>query len=211
MPRGLKAWWPSEPTEIGIHGFAEFETFDHLFQVLINGSSIESVTLQHRWYSNWSWIVSANRDKTFFEGIDQQLNDDCIREIVKHIDILHRLYFASINERFRSITLEGKLSSNLRIFPSSVGVIGLMNFRFLLKMFGSLVINLSVSLTSFPSTFGFYFTHIKTYILDIIYACTGPKLKKIHLYDFDLNETDKKSVDGIVQLFVQRGIEVNFS
>lgn len=212
LEMGMKIWWPpyESLSSTGIDGCIEFETVEHALQVLIKGSSIKSVTFQHKWYINWSWILSLNRDETFFEGIDQQLNDDCIFEIIKHLDILHRLYFASINERFERITLMGELSRDLRIFPSSVGSIHLINLRFLLQKIGSSVINLSISLKSFPSTLGFYYSHIKKYILEIIYAFTGPKLKKIHLYDFEMNERLDTSVYEALQLFVPRGVEVKF-
>lgn len=211
LKRGLKRFWPSERYELGVTGSAEFESFKHAFQVLTEGSSIKGVTFQHQWYTNWDWITSASRDGAFFENIERQLNDDCICEILKYIDILHRIFFASINERFRAITLVKDLTRNLCVSPSSVGTIGLMNFRFILEMFGSLVMNLSVSLSSFDAPFGIYFTHNKTYILDIIYECTGPNLKKINLCDFDLNEIEEKKISSIVQLFVQRGVELKFS
>lgn len=210
MNNGLEKWWPSEPSESGISGTIEFKSFEQAFQVLIKGSSIESVTFRHTWYSDWSWIASENRDEIFFSAMDEKLNDDCICEIIKYLNIPYCVYFASINERFRAIILK-ELSRDLRISPSSVGTIGLINFRYLLETFGNSVINLSVTLTSFPSTLGFYFSHVKTYILVIIYKCTGPNLKNINLYDFNLNERERKNVNDILQLFSQRGIKIKWS
>lgn len=209
LKRGLEKWWPSDPTKDGVCGVAIFRTFEHAIEVLINGSSINSVTIQNRWYSKWPSITSANRDKTLFKAMDEALNEDCIDEIIKYIDIPHRMHFASFNVRFKSILLNSILTHDLKIFPSSVKNFGLVNFRHLLVEFGSSMVNLSVSLLSFTSTFGFYFTHIKMYILEIIHACALPKLKKINLYDFDLNENEERKFESIFQLFVQRGIEVN--
>lgn len=206
---GLEKWWPNQPSESGLSGVGIFKTFKHAFQVLIKGSSIKSVTFQHRWYSDWSWVVWSSRTNAFFDDMDKGLNDDCIREIIKYIDIPHRIYFASISERFGALTLE--ISRDLRIYPSTVGMIGLMNFRYLMETFGSSVINLSVSLTSFSPTLGFYFSHIKTYILDIISLCTGPKLRAIHLCDFNWSEEEEEKVGGILQMFAQRGVEFKLS
>lgn len=206
MKRGLKRWYPSEPEESGICGTIEFETYKHAFEVLITVSSDGSVTFLHEWYSDWSWFLLERRDAAFFERMNEQLNDDCIREIIKYVDIPRRIHFASHNERFRDITLE--LSRNLHIFPSSVGTIGLMNFRYLLEQFGSSVMNLSVSLKSITSTHGFYYTFIKSHVLGIIFECTGFELKKIRLYDFDLNERYEENFGRILPQFAQRGVQV---
>lgn len=194
LKMGPEEWWPRrsrQPSKYGIIGSAKFKTFKHAFQVLIKGSSIKFVTFHHRWYSDWFW-VSKNWNDIFFDDMGGQLNDDCIREIIRYIDIPHRVYFASINERFRVLTLE--VSHNLCIFPSSFRTIDLMNFRYLLELFGNSVINLSVSLTSFASTFGFYSSRIKAYILDQIYACTGPNLKSTCTISIGMRRKKKKAV-----------------
>lgn len=205
---GLEKWYPSEPDkECGIWGAAVFGTFQQAFDVLVKKSSLKCRTFLHQWYTEWSWIGLKYLDVSFFAAINDKLNDNVIYEITKYLDPLPLLYFASINERFNSLAK----SRHLRIFPSTVGNIGLMNFRFLLEKFGSSVINISLSLISFHSTLGFCFSNNKYLILNIIYWFTGPLLEKVRLYNFDVDAQETEQIGGVVHLFAQRGIEVEFS
>lgn len=205
---GLEKWWPSDPDgECGICGALVFGTFQQAFDVLVKKSSLKCKIFQHYWYTDWSWIGMKNLDASFFAAIDAKLNDNVIREITKYQDPLHLVYFASINERFNSLAV----SRHLRIFPSTVGTIGLMNFRFFLEKFGSSVIKMSLSLISFHSSLGFCYSHHKYLILNIIYWFTGPLLKKVQLYEFDVDESEKEKIDSITNLFDQRGTKVAFS
>lgn len=209
---GLEKWsWSTiqQPGQRGIRGWATFKTFEQAFCVLTKDSPKNRVHFHHRFYSNWPWIARKNLDETFFEAMKEKLNDDCIREIINHIDLLHLIYLAHINEEFEVIVIE-KLS-RLRIFPSTVGSIGLLNFRYVLQMIGGSLKELSVSLNAFPSTFGFYFDHIKRYVLQVIYSYTGNSLKKIYFYDFNLTESENRNFDHIFRMFSQRGIDVQFN
>lgn len=154
---GLEEWIAGDPWIEGVRGQAIFKTFEQAFQALIKGSSIEGITLIYNWYTDWSWISSKNSDELFFEAMDLTLNDDCIREIMKYFDVLQCVYFGTISQRFRGLTV-CEMSRNLRIFPSTVGRIGLMNWRYLLGLLANSVINISLSLTSFYY-YGFIFSH----------------------------------------------------
>lgn len=197
------------PNRIGRATFAQFE---QAFNLITKGSSIAGVRLCHNWYSNWSWIAKDNLDSPFFEAIDDCLNDDCIHQIIDHLDCLHLIYFAHINQRFKVIV--GKKLSRLRIFPCTVGTIQLMNFRYILYMFGSSVTELSLSLKVFPSNFGYYTDATIRCILETIYHFTGPSLKKVIIHDLDFNPciklNEKRSFELEFRLFSERGIEMNF-
>lgn len=205
VKNGLKEW-STCPGQYGISIIAEFNTFQQAFRVLNKYSTINCVHFQHRWYSNWSWIEREHQDGAFFEDIHEELNVDCIREIIDKLDLLHIFYFAHINERCEFIAK--KNLSRLHIFPSTVGSIGLMNFRYMLEMIGSSLKEISLSLKAFATLFGFYFDHFKKYILILIYMCAGKELKKISLFDFDLSKTQKLDY---VQLFSERGIQIKFN
>lgn len=129
----------------------------------------------HLWYTDWSWISSKNTNESFFDQLHNELNDDCIRDVIKHIDVLHLIHFAPLNDRFRALT--EKSFMHLRIFPSTVGSMGLINFRYLLEMFCGSVKTLSVSLNAFSTTLGSYSNTFKRYILRTIHKFTGPELK----------------------------------
>lgn len=187
---------------------ATFQTFEEAFHALARGSQIQGVHIIGRWIPNWTWIASDNSDKAFFEAMGNTLDDDCIRELNKHLDLPHLVYFAHIDDRFKAIAAEKK---RLRIFPSVVGSINLMDLRYLLHMFGSSITELSISLNTFPSTFGHYFDHTKRFILRIISDYTGPQIKKIGLYDFVFNENEKKDFECFFDMFIKRGIELKFN
>lgn len=202
--------WSTSLHECGkISGFATFQSFEQTFSVLTKGSLINGVRFEHQWYTNWSWIVRENLDSAFFEAISSTLNPDCILQIIKQMDLLHLFYFAHINAQFETLAMT-KLS-RLRIFPSTVGSIGLMNFRYMLEKIGSSLKELSVSLNAFSLPFGIYFEHTKKYILEIIYTYAGKGLKTIYISDFNLSESEKKNFEYILQLFSQRGTEVQLN
>lgn len=205
MDNGLKEWTTC-PGQYGISAIAEFNTFQQAFRVLNKYSTINCVHLQHRWYSNWSWIERKTQHGAFFKEIHEILSVDCIREIIDKLDLLHIFYFAHINEQCEVIAK--KNLSRLHIFPSTVGSIGLMNFRYILEMIGSSLKEISLSLKAFTPTLGFYFDHIKKYILILIYMCAGKELKKISLFDFGLSET--QNMDYVL-LFSERGIQIKFN
>lgn len=209
----IKEWYPYEnpchPENTWLPpGSVQFETFEQAFAVLTKGVSIKNVRFQHGWYTDWSWISLKNTNKWFFDQLDENLNDDCIREVIKYIDILHLIHFVQLNDRFKALTEE--CFFHLRIFPSTVGAIGLINFRYLLEMFSGSVKELSVSLNAF-STHGFLYDSFKRYILRIIHKCTGPKLKKVYCYGFTWPECENENFDCVLQMFSQRNIGIKFN
>lgn len=174
---------------------------------MVRGSNIEGVKINHLWYSDWSWITSDNSDPTFFEGLNETLNDDCIREVIKHLDPLYLIYFARIDKRFADLISERK---RLCIFPSTFGSIHFMNFRYLLQKFSSLA-ELSLSLHTFPRTFGFYPGDTKRIILHIICNYSGLQLKKIRLYDFHFIGSQERDLKQYFDVFATRGIAISIS
>lgn len=207
---GRKEWGSGCPWFGGaVRGHAIFETFGQTFNALVKGSSIEGVVLSHVWYSDWSWMAAKNLDELFFEAMEVTLNDDCIREILKYFDLPQCLYFGTINQRFGDLAVD-VLSRNLRVFPSTVGRIGQMNFRYLLSLIGNSVINISLSLTSF-AYFGYIFNGTKIDIMHIIDICTGPQLKKIQLIDFHLDESESLKLAPILQNLKHRGVQVEWA
>lgn len=151
-------------------------------------------------YTDFSWLSSKairNVDTHFFDTMNEMLNDDCIRKIIEYVDIPHLMYFSHIDERFEDI-VRAESSRDLRIFPSTVGSIGLMNFRYLLEFVGSSLKSISLSLMSFPSSLGFYYSNTKMYYTLFM------NVLKLNDFDFDYTE----DVKNILQLFSQRGIKV---
>lgn len=206
LEKGIEKWFASrrvcqEPSTNKMIGTVVFKTFKETITVLIKGSSINRVEFRHNWYSNWSWIVADNL-KEFFEALHNTLNDDCVRDVIKYLDLEHIIYFAHFNERFECIANE-KLT-RIHIFPFTSGPIGLMNFRYLLEMCDDSLTELSISLNAFRTTFGMYTEEVKGHILQIIHECAGTGLKTVNLYDFYLDESFRHKFEW----FLQRDINI---
>lgn len=191
--------------ESGTSGIATLKTFEQTIGVLIKGSSNESVRFEPVYNSNISWVASNKLDGTILRAIDETLNDDCIREIIKHISFKENILFGHFNVRFKAL-VEEKFK-RLRIFPSTTGTIDLINFRYFLHLFGNSMVELSLSLHVFRSTFGHYFEHTKKNILQTISNYFGQELKIIRLYDFEFNE--RSDFEWFIIFFAERGIQVD--
>lgn len=211
LNRGLEEWWPSDPSEQEqISGSATFQNFQQAFLVLNQRSSIEGVKFQHPWYTNWSWITTENREYLeFLQVIQDNLNDDCVRHIFKYLDVLELTYLAHISENFKMIAKEKLM--HLQIFPSTVGSIGVMNFRYLLETFGESIKKISLSLNAFFAVCGFHFEFTKRNILRVIYSCcAGKNLKNIEIHDFNLTDSAMEDFDEVLKPFSEHNITVKF-
>lgn len=201
---GLLEWSTKKNYFGGIDGIFELATFEAAYNVLSGCLPIKGVNLNHSWYKDWSWIESDSYNNTTFTAMNNTLIDDCIREIAGYLDYLHLIHLSRIDGHFKAIAAE--TFAKCHIDPSTVGTIDFMNLRYLLDMFGGSMIELSVSLHAFRSTFGAYPDDTKTCILRVIFYCTNPlKLKKIYLYGFDLSKTDK---DCFVKAFSEQGTQL---
>lgn len=163
----------------------------------------------HPWYTDWSWISLRNSDTTLFELMNDLLIDDCIREILKHVNVLDLIRFAHFNDRFMGLA-EEKLS-RLRVISSTVGTIGMMNFRYLLTKFGDNITELSISLNVFPSLFGFYGDETKEDVLRIILDLVKPQLKKIHFHAFNFSKNQNKVIEHFLKSLSERGTEIEIT
>lgn len=178
---------------------------EQTIEVLTKGSLTKNVRFKDVYYSNLSWIVSNNLDSTILKAMDEKLNDDCTRYIIKHLNVKDLIFFKNFNGRFQALVVEKM--SKLRIFPCTVGAIDLMNLRYILHMFGSYVTEILISLLVFPPGFGHYFEHTKKSILQLTISYTGQQLKKIYLHDFNFNENEKKNCEHLFRLLSEQDIE----
>lgn len=176
------------------------KTFEAAFDLLTKGSTVEGVTLHNHWYFDWSWLKKPNPDTDFFNAINENLNDDCICEILNHLDLLHMINFGSMNERFGAI-LENKLTK-LNIRPATVGTIELMNLRYILHLCGDSLRELYISIYSFRSVFGFYSRDRENNVLQTILYFAGESLKQLHLHGFNSIDTETNNS------LASRGIQV---
>lgn len=85
-----------------------------------------------------------------------------------------------------------------------------MNFRYLLQTFNSLA-EISLSLNTFPRTFGIYTTDTKRIILQMFCNYGGRQLKKIRLFDFYFNEAEIQNFKYYFDIFSTRSIDIFLS
>lgn len=135
-----------------------------------------------------------------------KLKDDCIREVANYLDFPQLVFFSDIDQRFKNITSAKR--SRLSVLPSNVGTIEGMNFRYLLEMFSSSIQEMSFSLRVFPLTPGYYYDYKVRQVLQVIYNCSCPQLKKIFLHDFHSYSHENKDFEHFVKLLSVRGTEV---
>lgn len=137
-----------------IEGHVVLDTFENSFNVLSGCLKIKGVRFHNIWYKDWSWFPEESHCSLFAE-IDDALNDDCIREVFKYLDILHLVYLSRMNQRFKALAAEQL--SRCHIFPSTTGTIGILNFRYLLETFGNFIKELHLSFHAFAYGSGFFF------------------------------------------------------
>lgn len=160
------------------------KTFEDAHHYLTQGTGIGGVTLTNHLYVDWSWLKKFPNIE-FFNTIDVQLNDDCIREVITHLDLRHLIYFAQINERFSNLSME-KLKT-LYICPLTIGSIDVMNLRYILNLSKESLEYLTISIHCFPTIFGIHSDEKKKDVLETIIHFAGEKLKKVRLIGFNLN------------------------
>lgn len=196
--------WESMNNEIV--GMIVCKSFDFAFELLTQGlaqgSGINGVKFKHPSYVDWSWINIKCPNIGFFSAIDEKLNDDCIREIIKYVDLCHLIYFGTINKRFNGLIQERL--KNIYIFPSSVGSIDIMNLRYILHISKDSLKELTISLACFPTVYGIHSHDKKNAVLETIQHFAGEKLKKVCLHGFNLNEYTSFSSNKLTE----RGLKV---
>lgn len=198
--------WSIHQNSLGIlDGYAELATFKAAFEILSGCLPIDGACFStHSWSQKWDLFGSDSYDSTTFTAMNKTLIDDCIRKIATYLDYLHLIQLSRIDKNFKAIAAETLARCHVR--PSAIGTIDIMNFRYLLDMFGSSMYELSVSLDAFISNFGTYFPNRKSIILQVILCRTNMlKLKKVILYRFDLSTAQK---NHFVKAFSDQRIEL---
>lgn len=138
------------------------------------------------------------------------LNDDCICEVLKYMNPLQLhcmkqrfLQLIGQNNARISTIFDEKMSRKffrVKINVNTTGVIGIMNLKYLLYVYGNQIEELTISLTAFPSTFGVYTVQIK---YDIIFLITtlAKNLKKLNLVGFNLHMETTYATDIFTRLY----------
>lgn len=178
------------------HGIVCFTDFITAFQIL--SFNFDKITFKHLWYTDWSNSkpdeIAVGDD--FLEYMFNTLNDDCICEVLKYMNPFQLQYIkqrllglvGQNNDRMSNIfdhMIYSKIC-RVNIDENTFGVIGIMNLKYLLYMYGDQIEELCISITTFPRTFGNYNSDLKYEILFLI-ASDIRNLKKLKLVGFNLD------------------------
>lgn len=202
---GIENWSLAQGSK-GISGIARLKTFEKPFELLSGQTIFEGIYFEHKMYTDWGWIFKFKEaDKILFQAMDDELIDDCIYEIMRHLNVLDLIHFAQYNDRCMKLA-KSKLS-RLQITLATVGTIGMINFRYLINLLGESITELSISLKVFPSVFGFYYDETKEDALRTICNLIKPQLKRVYFYDFNFNKSQNEILHYLRSLS-QRGTEI---
>lgn len=200
------------------HGTIRFRNFSTAFQALCH--RFNHISFKHLWYTDWS---SQQPDKIeveddFLEAMTDKLNDDCILEVLTHLSTLQLLNISKRNSRIANIiqsyTRLHMSMSCLKITMDSVGLIGLLNFHYILVEYGSQINELHVEIDVFPSVFGLYPSDMKYNILFIIHSTQH--LKRLSLIGFKLESEENQTVYGVkikclIDSMKAKGVDILFN
>lgn len=173
----------------------------------------QKITFNNLWFVNWNYIDSFTKEEeSFLVEIQKNLPDDCIREVLKHLNSMILVHLSHYDEQFFSLTAE-KLK-RLEISPLTLDKpIGIMNLCLLLKRCGESLVELHISLDSIQNfaSFGSHSLYDRFAIIHFIGMFTGTKLKRVDLNAFDLLLNDNTQVINSINSLILRGVEVNLS
>lgn len=186
-------------------GWVQLSNFRIAYYALRAGSNNHDIVFHHHWYDERNGKMNIG----FLSGIDATLNDDCIREIMDRSEILNLADMANYSERFLHIA-KARIST-LKIYPMNVGQsFGLMNFRYVLEVFGNEVVNLFISLHSFRRAgANRHYFNTKYAILHLAVFSTSSKLTVVSLESFNFSCGELEKIQPLIDLLRERGVELN--
>lgn len=158
--------------------------YSHLKHSLIH----TNFEFKQLWYETYSGKITTK----LLNDIKLTLNQDCVDEIAKRLDVVGLADLLSVCKNSSLDQIAGRRFSNLIINQTSVGSsFGLMNLCYVLHLMGDIVESIIISLHSFRGgTRNKWNQKLKYSILYNVCYFTGPNLKSITLEHFELDVND---------------------
>lgn len=169
-------------------GLLTFETFIDSYKFCRENIQCGYLEFKHMWYETYSGKITTK----LLNDIKLTLNQDCIDEIAKRLDVVGLADLLSVCKNSSLDQIAGRRFSNLIINQTSVGSsFGLMNLCYVLHLMGDIVKSIIISLHSFRGgTRNKWNQKLKYSILYNVCYFTGPHLKSITLEHFELDVND---------------------
>lgn len=203
---GFKVWETYCNDQFSV-GTLKFDTFLDTYTFFRENIQCSYLEFNNPYYENHSGKIATELLKAIGSG----LNEDCIYEIAKRLDLigLADLYSLCKIDRLKSFICYKY--SILIIDRNTVGrVFGLMNLCYVLHQMGDIVENISVSLLSFRG--GSQYKGSQKLVYGILYSVcylTGANLKSITLRDCEICE---KNVyfQSLINTLQQKNVTLNY-
>lgn len=193
-------------TEDFVTGILTFERFLDAYEFYREGVQYSDIEFYHGWYESYSGKIATK----LIRDISIKLNEDCIDEIAKQLDIIS---FADLFSRCSSSRLNkiaGRRFATLVINRTTVGrAFGLLNMYYVLLVMGDIVTNITIALDSFRG--GHTMEGNKKLMYSILYhvhRLTGHKLKSVSLQNFQIN-MNIPYFRSIINKLQQRHVVIN--
>lgn len=195
-----RSWTNSKNT---LSGMIVWKSFDYAFGFLTKNRDTVGVKIKNNLYIDWSWINMVCPNVEFFAAINNALNDDCILAVTKQLDLCHLIYFGTINLRFNNLIIKNQLRE-IFITPANVGLIDIMNLRYIMHLSKDSLAKLTISIDCFPTIFKIHSRDKKKAVLETIARHAGPKLKEVCLLKFNVDE----DLNFCINMLIERGVSV---
>lgn len=202
-PDCIESWTTYNNSTNGLNGIIVLKNFLDAFNFLVKSTCIEGVKISNPLYVDWSWMKKTTHTE-FYDAINENLNDDCIREVINWLDLRYLIYFGHINLRFNELAKE-KMKL-LNICPLNIGLIDVMNLRYMLYLSENSLQTLRISIHSIPTIFGIHPMEKKEAVLQTVLHFAGTKLKRLQLQGFHIDKNMKLLL--LFNMLMERGVTV---
>lgn len=165
-------------------GEIAFKTFMDSYIFWRKNVECGDITFRNHWYERFNGEIATE----LLHNIQLTLNEDCIDEIAKYLDVVSfaDLLLTCPSQRLKMIAAQW--FANLIINQTTVGrQFGVLNLYYVLYVMGSMVENITVALDSFCYRVPGWNTLKMCSILYYICKLTGPNLRSVSLQNFSLN------------------------
>lgn len=188
------------------YGYIRLRSIESAFELMQNPQYSSHIQFRHTSYSNWN--VQHNNE--IIKSM-QILNSDCLLHIFGFLNIADLLQLSKQSDRLFDLVSEE--FKTLQISQSTVkDDIGILNFAYVMKLYGHSIANLFVSLDSFGGkVFGIHTFQMKYTIILIINMLTSSRLKSVHLHRLSLSMEELSQVDRLFRVLRNRAVRIKIT
>lgn len=179
-------------------GILAFKTFMSAYTFCRENVHCSFLEISNVWYERFSEKIASD----FLHQMCITLNEDCIDEIAKKLDLIGMADLLAVRRSHRLIRIARQRFGNLIIDSSTVGHrFGEMNLCYILHVFGDILTNVTISMNCFRGGVRNQW-NIKSKYGILCFFCdfTGSNLESITLQNFANNKHMPRFNSKILEL-----------